>query len=215
MKLIDGLKLKGKPLEIPDCGRDDLPQLFVEMGFKKGVEIGVAQGEFSEKLAQVGLQVYAVDPWRIYDDYTDAQGQKRMDSLHDTTQKRLSPYKNCTIIRKTSVEAAEDFEDDSLDFVYIDGNHHFRYVAEDLCIWYKKVRKGGIICGHDYIYTDPRTMAGICHVIYVLNAFVKAYKVDNWYILGRKERLDHETRDRFRSWMFVKNEKGDRILYRK
>ncbi len=101
------------------------------------------------------------------------------------------------------MEAVEDFADGSLDFVYIDGNHQFKYVADDICEWSRKVRRGGVISGHDYIFTNPRTQAGICHVIYVVNAYTQAYKINNWYLLGRKERLAEELRDRFRSWMWI------------
>lgn len=55
MKLIDGIKLRGNPAEILDCSRDDLPQFFVEMGYKAGAEIGVYKGQFSKKFCQVGL----------------------------------------------------------------------------------------------------------------------------------------------------------------
>lgn len=206
MKITDGLKLKGRPAEIPDCSRDDLPQFFVEMGFKVGAEIGVAKGEFSEKIAQAGLALYAVDPWQSYKDYEDTRGQARLDFLYEHTRRVLAPYPKCKVIRKTSMEAALDFDDESLDFVYIDGNHQFKYVAEDLTEWSKKVKKGGVICGHDYIYTNPRTQSGICHVIYVVNAYTRAYKINNWYLLGRGERLPGEIRDRFRSWMFINKE---------
>lgn len=200
---MDGLKLKGRPAEIPDCSRDDLPQFFAEMGFKVGAEIGVDRGEFSEKFAQAGLRFYAIDPWLSYSDYEDSRGQAKLDSLFEHTKRVLAPYPKCTIIRKTSMEAVNDFSDRSLDFVYIDGNHQFKYVAEDISEWSKKVKVGGIISGHDYIYTNPRTQSGIVHVIYVLNAYTQAYKIDSWYLLGRKERLEGETRDRFRSWMFI------------
>jgi hypothetical protein len=203
MKIIDGLKLKGAPVEIPDCSRDDLPGFFKEMGFKKGVEIGVDKGEFSEKLAKAGLTLFAVDPWKSYSDYIDSRGQARLDFLYEHTKRVLSSYPNCTVVRKTSMEAVVEFEDNSLDFVYIDGNHQFKYVAEDLFEWSKKVKPGGIICGHDYIYTNPRTQAGICHVIYVLNAYTKAFKIDDWYLLGRRKAPSGEARDKFRSWMFV------------
>lgn len=206
MKLIDGLKLKGRPAEIPDCSRDDLPQLFVNMGFKVGAEIGVDRGEFSEKFAKAGLALSAVDPWKYDDDYVDSRTQLRLDELHAHTQKVLSPYPLCTIIRKTSMEAVKDFADESLDFVYIDGNHQLKYVIEDLVEWSKKVKVGGIISGHDYIYTNPRTAAGICHVIYAVNAFTGAYRVPNWYLLGRKENQPDEKRDKWRSWMFVNPE---------
>lgn len=203
MRIIDGLKLKGSPAEIPDCSRDDLPQFFVDMGFKVGVEIGVDKGEFSEKFCKVGLKLYAIDPWKSYGDYTDSRGQAYLDFLYEHTKRVLSPYPNASVIRKTSMEAAQDFPDRSLDFVYIDGNHQLKYVIEDIVEWSKKVKVGGIISGHDYIYTDPRTQAGICHVIYALDAYIRAYKIDNWYLLGRKHAAEGEKRDKFRSWMFI------------
>lgn len=204
MKLIDGLKLKGKQVEIPDCSRDDLPQLFVDLGFKTGAEIGVDRGEFSQKFCQAGLTLYAIDPWQAYAEYVDPSDQKRLDSRYQQTQDLLAKYPTCTILRKTSMEALADFADASLDFVYLDGNHQLKYVIDDLCGWFTKVHSGGILCGHDYIYTTGRTPAATCHVIYALNAFVASYKIRNWYLIGRAERLPNEQRDRFRSWMFVK-----------
>jgi cephalosporin hydroxylase len=51
------------------------------------------------------------------------------------------------------------FENNSLDFVYIDANHAYNYVVQDIELWYPKVKKGGYLCGHDYIdmdwYNDP------------------------------------------------------------
>ncbi len=202
MKLIDGIKLKGRPAEIPDCTRDDLPQFFVEMGYKVGAEIGVDRGEFSEKFCKAGLKLHAIDPWQYDNDYQDRHSQKKLDSLYEHTKKVLSPYR-ASVIRKTSMEALEDFANESLDFVYIDANHQLKYVIEDLVEWSKKVKRGGCICGHDYIYTNPRTQAGICHVIYAVNAFTQAYGIKNWYILGRKEASLGEKRDKWRSWMWI------------
>jgi hypothetical protein len=206
MKLIDGLELKGRPAEIPDCSRDDLPQFFVDMGFTVGAEIGVDKGEFSEKIAQTGVKLFSVDPWKYDDDYVDRHSQDRLDSFYESTKQRLSKYPNATVIRKTSMEAVNDFPDNSLDFVYLDGNHQLKYIIEDLCEWSKKVKVGGIISGHDYIYTNPKTMAAICHVIYAVNAFTSAYNIRNWYILGRKENREGERRDSWRSWMWIKPE---------
>lgn len=211
MKLIDGIskawptklvKQQGSPFEIPDCSRDDLPDFFVEMGYKIGAEIGVDRGEFSEKFAKSGLTIYCIDPWKMYEDYTDSRGQKKLDKIYEQTKHRLSLYPNAKIIRKTSVEALSDIPDDSLDFVYIDGNHQLKFVIEDLFEWSKKVKVGGIISGHDYIYTNPRTQAGICHVIYALDAYTRAYKINDWYLLGTKHAKVNEARDKFRSFMF-------------
>jgi len=233
----EGLVLKGKPAEIPDCSRDDLPQFFVDMGFKVGAEIGVYKGEYTKKFLDAGLKMYGIDPWQAYVNYNEFAGirkgmskfQNRQDFLLEHTQRYLADHiksGQCELVRKTSMDAIKDFEDESLDFVYIDGHHGFRYVAEDLVEWSQKVKKGGIVAGHDYALNskgarDPYVL----QVKYVLHAYVEAFGVENFYVLGRKhpegERIlsdrggqlyadtfvqgdKTEVRDRWRSWMFVK-----------
>jgi len=43
-------------------------------------------------------------------------------------------------------------EDASLDFCFIDGDHRYEAVKEDIIAWTPKLRKGGILSGHDYDY---------------------------------------------------------------
>lgn len=208
MKLIDGLKLKGAGTEIPDCSRDDLPEFFKEMGFKVGVEVGVATGSFSIAIAKAGLKVYGIDPFLEYEDFDHPNicNQKRLDRLYWVAQKRCQPY-DITIIRKTSMEAAKDFKNDSIDFVFIDGHHGFKYVAEDLWEWTKKVKKGGIVAGHDYALNKKAIRDPFClHVPHVVNAFTDCFRIDNWYVLGERVPKKGEHRDKWRSWMFVNPE---------
>lgn len=205
MKIIDGLKLTGRPAEIPDANRSDLPNFFVKMGYKEGVEIGVDKGEYTEELCRAGLKINAIDPWLVYPDYNHPRGQQRLDFLYEHTKRTLKEF-DCNIIRKTSMQALGDFDNDSLDFVYIDGHHGFKYVTEDIYEWSKKVRIGGVISGHDYAHTrhgahDP----WVLHVKYVLDAYTKAFDINPWYVIGRhKEKSTSEKRDRFRSWFWIK-----------
>jgi hypothetical protein len=204
MELITAIKHKGSPFQIPDCSRDDLPEFFVQMGYKTGAEIGVYKGVFSKKLCQAGLKLFAIDPWIVYKEYPHSRGQERLDFLYEHTKRALAPFPNCTITRKASMEAIEDFEDNSLDFVYIDANHKFKYIAQDLVEWTKKVRKGGIVSGHDYFYTKSGSTREHWHVAYVLNAYVNSYAIPNWYLLGSKKVIPGKKRDKWRSWMFIK-----------
>jgi len=55
-------------------------------------------------------------------------------------------------LNMTSVEAAVKFPDEYFDFIYIDANHYYKYVSEDLNAWQYKVKRGGFIAGHDYDY---------------------------------------------------------------
>lgn len=206
----NGIKLTGAPAEIPDCSRDDLPTFFVEMGYRVGAEIGVYKGEFTEKFCQAGLAMYGIDPWLAYGiDKGSPKMQDVSGSNYSATKNRLKIYTNCTIIRKTSMEAVTDFPDNSLDFVYIDGDHELKFVTEDIREWTKKVKPGGTIAGHDYVKFRPRTLGGgICDVIAAVNTYTQANRIKKWYVLGRKEAPPGEKRDRWRSWMWIKDYAG-------
>ena len=201
MKIIEGLKLKGKPVMIPETARIDLPDFFTEMGYKTGAEIGVYKGGFSERFCKVGLKMYAVDPWASY--YGD-RDIERQESIYKEACERLSPY-DCTIIRSSSMRAVRNFRPDSLDFVYIDGDHRFMQVAEDVVEWSKRVRKGGVVAGHDYFTSLPWARKFRCQVGVVIDAYTKAFGIDNWYLLGDLDpKTEPEWMDWRLTWMWIK-----------
>lgn len=192
-------------VDIPNIGRNDLAQLFAELGFNKGAEIGVEKGRYSEVLCQANpnLHLYSIDPW-IDTAYEQGipDGQASFTSAYAQTQRRLAPYKNCHIVRKTSGEALKDFEDNSLDFVYIDANHDFPNFIFDLHYWIKKVKPGGIISGHDYAVFSYRRFN---HVKRALDAYARSYRMIPFFIVGSMEIKPGEIRDRYRSWFWVKD----------
>jgi len=206
MKFTDGVKHKGKPFEIPDAPRSGLPQFFVEMGYKVGAEIGVYKGEFTEKFCKAGLTMYAIDPWAAYKGAgRTQQDQARQDFLYGHTQRLFAPYKDVAIIRKTSMDASKEFKVKSLDFVYIDGDHRFPSIANDIYAWYSKVKKGGAIAGHDYFCTSPGASNVICEVKPVVDAFVEAMGIENFYSFGRMIQSETRTKDdKYLSWMILK-----------
>lgn len=204
MRIKEGLKLEPNEngrVEIPDCSRDDLPQFFNDRGFKLGVEVGVYRGEFTEKLCKAGLKVYGIDPYMQHRDYhANRPGYKdRCEVLYKNVVERMKPY-DCEIIRKTSADAVNDFEDESLDFVYIDGNHQLKYVIEDIHEWLPKIKKGGIIAGHDYVYFQGTRI----QVREAVDTYTFAYNIKPWYVLGSSKRILGEKRDKWRSWMWIK-----------
>lgn len=206
-KISQNLHLKGLPAHIPDCSRNELPVFFKEMGLKVGAEIGVYKGEYTIRFCEAGLQIYAIDPWEGFSGQGRSQKiQERQDFLYGHTQRYLKKYldnKQCTIIRKTSLNALEDINDGSLDYVYIDGNHEFRYIAEDIFEWSKKVRSGGVVSGHDYYCTNPLANNVIIQVEYVVDAYVKTYGIENFYTLGGNNPKDKRG-DSTKSWFWIK-----------
>jgi predicted O-methyltransferase YrrM len=81
----------------------------------------------------------------------------------------------------TSLEASRWFSDGSLDFVYIDGNHALHYVLEDLEAWTPKVRRGGIVAGHDCVI-NPKLP--FIEVEQAVRAFTAGRGIAPWFILA-------------------------------
>lgn len=210
------VKQRTQPVEIPNTNRESLAQLFSELGFMIGAEIGVEQGIYSEVLLKNNqhLRLYSVDAWAAYEGYRDHMTQDEMDVIHQKAVDRLSPYKErVKIIKGFSTEAVEDFKDNSLDFVYLDANHEFVNVVNDIAAWEKKVKVGGIIAGHDYI--KRKTNAYLMHVPFAVHGYAEAYQIKPLFVLGRRE--DHRNsnpkkgmlRDYSRSWFYVKPEREE------
>ena len=206
MKLLDAIKLEGSPFNIPNCSRNELPEFFKQMGYTVGAEIGVYKGEFTKLFCDVGLKMYAIDPWHSYGGSGRTQKmQSRQDFLYGHASRLLGRYNDCTIIRKNSADAVLHFKDRSLDFVYIDGDHSFRHIAHDIQMWSYKVRKGGVVSGHDYYCTIPEATNTVCHVGNIVDAYVKTYGIKNWYTFGRTKPLEQERRyDKYLSWMWIR-----------
>jgi len=102
-----------------------------------GVEVGVQYGYFFKEILKDWKGILkGVDSW---------------DGYESSYQQAIENVGAENLIRKTSVEASKDFKDESLDFVYIDADHQYNSVKEDIEAWFPKVRKGGIVSGHDYV----------------------------------------------------------------
>jgi FkbM family methyltransferase len=171
--------------------RNDLIRLFKGIG----VEVGVEQGDFSELICrrEKVKKLYSIDAWKAYKGYRDHTSQKKLDRFYEISQKKLEPYSKCFIMRQFSLEAVKNFMDEFLDFVYLDANHGYQYVYQDLSAWSKKVKKGGIVSGHDYIKRKGQDQ--YYAVIPAVNDFVRKNKIKELVIYRG---------DSPASWMFVK-----------
>lgn len=197
-------------IEIPNIGRDNMAELFAELDFKKGAEIGVFKGKYSEVLCKANPQahIFGVDAWEVSahpkgvfteDDKTL---QEYFDKCYQETLKRMAPYTNYTLIKKYSMDAVKEFEDQSLDFVYIDAGHDFMNFTQDLHYWLKKLKIGGIMSGHDFArYPFHKYI----HVKRVLEAYAWSYKMIPFFVIGAEEKKEGTIRDRYRSWMWCKD----------
>jgi hypothetical protein len=192
--------------EIPGVGRNDIPAL-LEAVFPPeqesiwGAEIGVERGVYSRILVSGTRRVrlIMVDPWEHYPGYRDHVSQDKLEGFVLEARKVQHDFMGrATIVRRYSVDAAKLHQNDSLDFVYIDGNHSIDNVIADLAAWTPKVRSGGLIMGHDY--RKPKNNIGH-HVVEAVNAWTYAHRISPWFLLGAK---GDPNRDQNRSFLWVK-----------
>jgi hypothetical protein len=209
MKIIDAIKNeRGNPFWIPGAIREDIPEFLTQMEFKKGVEVGVAWAQNIVAYCKAGLEIYGIDPWIKTKDIKfrkiisiEGKYGSTPEGVKQLAIERTKDFPNCKLIQKTSMEALDDFADRSLDFVYIDADHSFGHVAMDLDKWKNKVKKGGAIMGHDYLFTpNPRPFRG---AKYAIEAFARTYDFENWYVVGKPE--ESSRHDPSLSFIFIKH----------
>jgi len=196
-------QLEKMPVEIRDYGRNNMAELFAELGFIVGVEIGVRDGGYSKVLmdANPKLLLYGVDPYEPHQGYRDHVRKATFEAFEKQAHEKLDGFENYHFIRDYSDKAVERFDDNSLDFVYIDGDHSFYNATQDIELWSKKVRPGGIISGDDYFKHKGNARI---HVYQVVNGYTEAWGIRPWFVVGSKAIIPGEIRDHGRSWFWVK-----------
>ena len=120
------------------------------------VEVGVAEGNFSEDICRWQIQfpvIYLVDRWKHM---KKAKGDSHNPQMwHDMNcarvRERTKPWANrVVILQEESTVAAATLKDDSLSLVYIDADHSYEGVISDIRAWFPKVKRGGYMAFHDY-----------------------------------------------------------------
>jgi methyltransferase family protein len=151
-------------------GRNELPAFLNHRGLVgRGAEVGVAGGFFSEQILRQwqGQLLISIDPWAEApaNEYVDVSNvpQEQQEALYDEAKRRLEAFGDrSSIWRMTSEEAARRIDPNSLDFVYLDARHDYESVKRDLQLWYERVRRGGLLAGHDYLDgTRPQGEFGV------------------------------------------------------
>jgi hypothetical protein len=137
----------------------------LDMPVPVGVEIGSWVGDSATTIASThkDLWVKCVDTFKgsgsdqthlLFKDLVKTTGDD--DILFNTFCDNVEPYKGrIAPYRATSAEAAEVFEDFSLDFAYIDAGHNYEECLEDIKLWLPKIKAGGLIFGHDHCEHFP------------------------------------------------------------
>jgi hypothetical protein len=165
-----------KNIEKCDDVRPVFAKVFNTLGNKKrltGAEIGVLNGKnsilFLENLNIKKL--YLIDPYKYYKGHDDPKYKTKgydeiANNIYNNTRKSLKKYnKKIRFFRDLSENVANKIPNNSLDFVYIDGNHSYEYVKRDIELYWPKVKKGGIIGGDDLGLHQPGVLKAVSEFI--------------------------------------------------
>lgn len=129
---------------------------------KIGVEIGVHKGDLSWRLlgSNRNIFLYLVDPWEecaadstylTTEDHINRFSQDEHDEAMRQALNNVEMFSGqFRVLRMTSAEASKQFPDESIDFVFIDGDHSYEGCSLDISLWYPKLKDGGLLSGHDY-----------------------------------------------------------------
>jgi len=123
-----------------------------------GLEIGICKGEnivhFLEQTNRID-KIYCIDPYLPYMDWVGPVTQEDMDLWYDITIKNFAPHADKIVMYKeASDKCVNKFENNQFDYIFIDGDHSYQGVTNDLNNFYDKLKMGGIFSGHDINLPD-------------------------------------------------------------
>jgi hypothetical protein len=140
----------------------------------KIVELGCWKGKSSSFLITEAfnsgkkIDISFIDTWAGSSEHTDptsglfekglAEDPDFIYNLFLNNVNRVDYPKN--ILRMDTFQASELFDNNSLDFVYIDTAHEYDHVAKEILAWYPKVKVGGYLAGHDIYFPGVNQAVG-------------------------------------------------------
>lgn len=124
---------------------------FVEVGTWKGRSAAYMAVEIINSGKSIRFD--CVDTWEYVPDQVDLPAELYTD-LYNTFLSNIEPVKHIiNPVRSRSTDAAKLYNNESLDFIFIDAAHDYENVLKDMKAWYPKLKSGGVFAGHDYSWS--------------------------------------------------------------
>lgn len=149
-----------------------------------GVEIGVHRGANAERiLKQLNIKkLYLIDPYIRYQNMMRDRSKDKA-----TANKRLKSFSSTVEWIYERSNKASEHVPNNLDFVYIDGNHDEKHVQEDIQLYYPKIKKGGLLGGHDFAGKFPGVVKAVIKFVKATGFEVDVDAHDWWIKVGESQ----------------------------
>jgi predicted O-methyltransferase YrrM len=153
---------------VPPAGYSNKPIRYLEIGTFYGANLLSVAKTYG---LHPDSKLHCIDPWEDYNDYPEYKCEQP--KIYDTFMKNLNllgdDKSKIMVHRGYSNRVVPEFDDESFDIIYIDGNHEPEYVLEDAVLCFRKLKRGGILIFDDYGWGGPDlTQRGI-------DAFISGY----------------------------------------
>ena len=156
----------------------------------KIVEVGVWKGDFSRQIWNISSPnlLVLVDSWKFDEKVRgcapqvsgeEPLNQNFFDQAKKDTYDKFENIQNVHILDLNSLEASSKYEDNFFDYIYIDAEHTYKAVTEDLEVWYPKLKKNGTLFGDDYYWREEDDTLSL-HKAY--QEFIKKNYIKKWCV---------------------------------
>lgn len=169
--------------------RNDLPKLMAlkregKSGNERMIELGVASGNYLFSVADEFKEAIGVDKWNDHHDKEEMEKVKEKAVIFN----RKNVNSQVSIINSSFSDAADQFDECYFDFIYIDGYAHgAQEKGTTFLEWWGKLKRGGVMAGHDYHLNWPLNMKYI-------NLFCKA--VNREIYITQEKRIEENKEKR-------------------
>lgn len=144
--------------------------------YKTYAEIGVEKADTTSyvlKNCKNLKRIYAIDNYPVYEQCTAEMQEER----YNQSKHRLDD-KKVTFLKVSSVEAARRVPN-NLDIVFLDANHRYEFIKQDIAVWYPKLRVGGILIGHDFYLRS----FGVVKAVYERFGYFRESDDKTWWVM--------------------------------
>ncbi len=119
------------------------------------VEVGSWKGRSTLAICEgldglAGATLVAVDTFDGDAEVHQYAPRQTAGSVRAEFERNTAGYGFLRVLQADSHVAAREFDDASVDWVFIDAAHDYRSVVGDIRAWARTIKPGGLISGHDY-----------------------------------------------------------------